>query len=981
MKKYLLIYILIGWGFAGQAQTLINGYEYWFNSNTGEKTAAIVTPAQSFELALQTDASHLPDGLNSFTLRFSDDSGIWSSPLTRFFVKLPEQQHSTETKNIVAWEYRFNSEAMISQEVTPATTHVLDEQISTANLPDGLNNFTVRFRDNFGNWSSPLTRFFVKMPEQQYSTEPRNIVAWEYQFNREPVVIQEVTPATTHILDEQLDAINLSDGLNTFTVRFKDEKGNWSSPLTHFFVKLPEQQHSTEPKNIIAWEYRINNEIAVKQDVPPTATYVMNEQIDATHLADGLNVFTVRFSDNMGNWSPPMTRFIVKLPELTYSAEDNLVKAYEYRIEDATGKMISENDSTYFTFISFDTPVNPALIEFDVALNQVPKGDYTIHFRAIDVRNLWSSVLSKTVQKEGLPIATFTTANDVFCTNSPVVFINKSIDADTVLWDFGDGSTSAEFEPVHFFAEAGEYEVALTAIDSVSGRDSTFLKVISVNLSPATEEFVEICEGEVYSWSGNDYAITGSYNETFTAVNGCDSTATLQLEVNPVYDVFYSDENTTFDFQVNDSFEDVPVGERGGWTIKYNGTGDANQKVVDTKSKNGTKSLQLEGKSSWAAELYKNISGTPEKLNIEGWINVEKILGGLTGGIDLVNPDGATWGARISRLQFYGGRISTIYYPNGSTYDIQPYTAGEWYHIRMEHNLVARVYSVYINGNKVTGTSGGVTTDLFPMHPSIFPTQFGIFAGNSGTTKVFFDDLKMFESSVTEVYSNDLPFEFGSQMLTETGTFTETFQTFFGCDSTVTINLNIIESAVPTNLQVVNATLAVSEAECFNALENITIAGDGASVVFEPGSSANIIAGQSIRFLPGFHASEGSNVLADITTSGTFCDDLPQPIMVLQPEPVKSTQLDNPPVEINSMFDQPEMLVYPNPNNGVFSLEFSNFLGETQVRMFNSIGQLISDQITTETPFLIYLPGIKSGMYFIKAINNNKQFDQKIIVK
>ena len=114
MKKYLLTGFFIGWGLALSGQpistpSLVTGYEYWFNNLTEVKVTQAVTPSAVFELNVQADANHLPDGLNILTLRFSDDQGNWSSPLSRFFVKMPEQQASPEPKNILEKEYWFNS--------------------------------------------------------------------------------------------------------------------------------------------------------------------------------------------------------------------------------------------------------------------------------------------------------------------------------------------------------------------------------------------------------------------------------------------------------------------------------------------------------------------------------------------------------------------------------------------------------------------------------------------------------------------------------------------------------------------------------------------------------------------------------------------------------------------------------------------------------------------------------------------------------
>ncbi|MGI6692846.1 MAG: PKD domain-containing protein [Limnochordia bacterium] len=49
-----------------------------------------------------------------------------------------------------------------------------------------------------------------------------------------------------------------------------------------------------------------------------------------------------------------------------------------------------------------------------------------------------------------------------------VQFINESSDDTEItacFWDFGDGTTSSEWEPVHSFSSAGTFTVKLTVID------------------------------------------------------------------------------------------------------------------------------------------------------------------------------------------------------------------------------------------------------------------------------------------------------------------------------------------------------------------------------------------------------------------------------------------------------------------------------------------------------------------------------------
>ena len=67
------------------------------------------------------------------------------------------------------------------------------------------------------------------------------------------------------------------------------------------------------------------------------------------------------------------------------------------------------------------------------------------------------------------PVAAFTSDPKMpAILTSPVTvqFINNSTDADSYLWDFGDGSTSTEENPSHEYTAFGEYNVSLTAYKS-----------------------------------------------------------------------------------------------------------------------------------------------------------------------------------------------------------------------------------------------------------------------------------------------------------------------------------------------------------------------------------------------------------------------------------------------------------------------------------------------------------------------------------
>jgi gliding motility-associated-like protein len=65
-----------------------------------------------------------------------------------------------------------------------------------------------------------------------------------------------------------------------------------------------------------------------------------------------------------------------------------------------------------------------------------------------------------------VPIASFTVLPSIPATvyiPNAVTFINNSVNADSYLWNFGDGTTSTEVTPVHYYQKKGNYTITLTA--------------------------------------------------------------------------------------------------------------------------------------------------------------------------------------------------------------------------------------------------------------------------------------------------------------------------------------------------------------------------------------------------------------------------------------------------------------------------------------------------------------------------------------
>jgi len=187
---------------------------------------------------------------------------------------------------------------------------------------------------------------------------------------------------------------------------------------------------------------------------------------------------------------------------------------------------------------------------------------------------------------------------------------------------------------------------------------------------------------------------------------------------------------------------------------------------------------------------------------------------------------------------------------------------------------------------------------------------------------------------------------------------------------------------VPVDFDLTNETVGSGETVCYNAQNTITVAGGGTSVVFSDGSFETLIAGQSIRFLPGFHARQGSTVDAYITTTGSFCDDLPNGGIVAQTIDKSAEVIDISYIKESIDKEKQIVKIFPNPNNGRFTVALINIEGSSDISIFNTLGIIVYKNTLINAGFseieLSYLP---KGLYFVNVRNGKDVKTNKIIVQ
>ena len=220
MRKLSLILLILVCSCFLHAQNNINRYEYWFDNGYAQRVQTNISPVNALNLNQNIPANTLAGGLNTFNIRFRDDSMRYSAVTTQFFIKLPTS--GFPNKQIVAYEYWFdnNNTQKVLQTVTSQSSLQLTTNLSTSSLSNGLHNINIRFKDNAGIWSSTISQFIVKL--SQSTSLNKQIVAYEYWFDNSYAqkVFTPVTPQSTLQLVSNISTTSLSNGLHNINIRF-----------------------------------------------------------------------------------------------------------------------------------------------------------------------------------------------------------------------------------------------------------------------------------------------------------------------------------------------------------------------------------------------------------------------------------------------------------------------------------------------------------------------------------------------------------------------------------------------------------------------------------------------------------------------------------------------------------------------------------------------------------------------------------------
>jgi len=189
-------------------------------------------------------------------------------------------------------------------------------------------------------------------------------------------------------------------------------------------------------------------------------------------------------------------------------------------------------------------------------------GNYTVSLAVTDLSGCSDTLKKTKAVYISKPVAAFT-ADTLSCTSEPINFTNSSSGPSlTYLWNFGDGSTSTQKNPVHLYTAEGSYPVSLSINDKY-GCSSYISKADYVRIGNPKADFtvsdtLGTCPPLIANFTNNSvnyskckwdfgdgststeknpshfYSTAGTFEAVLTvySVSGCVSQKTQRIKVN-----------------------------------------------------------------------------------------------------------------------------------------------------------------------------------------------------------------------------------------------------------------------------------------------------------------------------------------------------------------------------------------------------------------------------------------------------------------
>ena len=457
------------------------------------------------------------------------------------------------------------------------------------------------------------------------------------------------------------------------------------------------------------------------------------------------------------------------------------------------------------------------------------------------------------------------------CFNGGVIsFVGNASDATSYLWYFGDGNTDTLQNPSFNYTYAGTYNVTFNSYyGSCSATSSFTANVIAPN---SGTQYLTICSGQNVVVGSSTYTTSGTFTDILTTINGCDSTVTTNLTVNPALS---GAQTLTICAGTN-----ISVGSN-----TYSASGTYNDILITTSGCDSvvttilTVSPAITGTQSLTICDGATVAVGTNTYSTTGVYN--DVLTAFEG-CDSSLTTSLTVNPAITNSQSF-----TICAGNSVSVGSNTYTSsGTYVDVFVSSNecdsTVTTILTVnpLITNSQIITLCAGVSVTVGINMYNTSGTYSDTLSTSSGCDSIVTTNLTMLPSitgSQTLVLCSGSIVSVGTSSYTSSGVFTDILSAFNGCDSTVTTNLTI--NPIVVNSQSYNLcaggsiTVGSNTYSVSGVYTDVFTAFNGCDSTLTTNLSigSSITGSQSLTVCPGGTVTVGTNIYS---TNGIYVDTL-----------------------------------------------------------------------------------------------------------
>ena len=537
MKRFILFLTCLLCGVFLYSQTVYSG-EYWFDRDYSQKVSFSFS---ANGLEGNVDASALSTGFHTLNVHFRH-SGVWSSPFSRSFFKVNTNLYGNDYSDL-SYKCWFDEDYSSLQSGNVENGLIL---LPTQSIAPGFHTLYV-VMEKAGLESYLSSYSFYKL-NPNIDGEDFNGVTYKCWFDEDYSSLQSGNVENGLIL---LPTEGLERGYHTLYV-VMEKNGVESLLLSRAFYKV-ENSFGNDGFSNITYKCWFDEDYSSLQSGNVENGLIL---LPTEGLERGYHTLYVVMEKN--------------------GVESLLLSRAFYKVENnVAGDYSGSQYSFSYWFDNDDAHKRTGQLQNGLIMLDTDTLSVGEHYVNIQVNSVTPTLLYRTLFYKAPPTFVVSSLTDTLqgyveglgeFDSLSVVQISAVANACYEFVGWNDGVTenprsftltqdtvfTALFEALNFdtvlsaticegqtYAENGfnvsEAGIYTQTLQTINGCDSVVTLNLNVNPVYNTDLFASICEGEVYNENGFNVNEAGVYSRTLQAVNGCDSVVNLTLSVNPIF--------------------------------------------------------------------------------------------------------------------------------------------------------------------------------------------------------------------------------------------------------------------------------------------------------------------------------------------------------------------------------------------------------------------------------------------------------------